>query len=186
MAKFGLEYANVCLNEPRICVRYTKNMLKICRLNEAVKIIGLFNIKQSVPFTDPMVTNVCDIGLGIEGSTSVANGFFCTFCTFLRPPNSTGLKYAKVCQKEPRICVLYTKNMSKICRLNEAVKIIGLFNIKQSVPFTDPMVTNVCDIGLGIEGSTSVANAFFLHLLSLLKAPQGSKSIINTPFKVLT
>ena len=59
-------------------------------------------------------------------------------------------------------------------------------NIKQSVPFTDPMVTNVCDIGLGIEGSTSVANAFFLHLLSLLKAPQGSKSKINAPFKVLT
>ena len=76
--------------------------------------------------------------------------------------------------------------MSKICRLNEAVKIIGVFNIKQSVPFTNPMVTNVCDNGLGIEGSMSVANDFFLQLLSLLKAPQGSKSIINTPFKMLT
>ena len=97
-----------------------------------------------------------------------------------------GLEYANVCLNEPRICVRYTKNMLKICRLNEAVKIIGLFNIKQSVPFTDPMVTNVCDIGLGIEGSMSVANDFFLHLLSLLKAPQGSKSIINTSFKVLT
>ena len=147
---------------------------------------GMVRIGKIIPFTDPIVTNVCDIGLGIEGSTSVANGFFCTFCTFLRPPNSTGLKYAKVCQKEPRICVLYTKNMSKICRLNEAVKIIGLFNIKQSVPFTDPMVTNVCDICLSIEGSTSVANDIFLNFWSLLKAPKGSKSIINTSLKVLT
>ena len=52
--------------------------------------------------------------------------------------------------------------------------------------FTDPMVTNVCDICLSIEGSTSVANDIFLNFWSLLKAPQGSKSIINTSLKVLT
>ena len=52
--------------------------------------------------------------------------------------------------------------------------------------FTDPMVTNVCDICLSIEGSTSVANDIFLNFWSLLKAPQGSKSKINAPFKVLT
>ena len=34
--------------------------------------------------------------------------------------------------------------------------------------FTDPMVTNVCDICLSIEGSTSVANDIFLNFWSLL------------------
>ena len=54
-----------------MCLEYSKYMPKISQEYEAVGLSGMVNFDVLIPFTDPIVTKVCDICFSIEGSPSV-------------------------------------------------------------------------------------------------------------------
>ena len=54
-----------------MCLEYSKYMPKISPEYEAMELSGMVNFDVLISFTDPIVTKVCDICLGIEGSPSV-------------------------------------------------------------------------------------------------------------------
>ena len=55
--------------------------------------------------------------------------------------------------------------------------------IGQTITFTDPIVTHVCDIGLGIENRVSVTNTIFLldrHFRPSLRVKVSDKYVLTS------